>query len=57
MVRESRTTYFGKYERPRESFRMNKNVSDRMVDSAVGSRSSGDEDDLHTHPTCQHTEG
>ena len=49
--------YLGEYEKPRESSSVSENVSDRMVDSAVGSRSSSDEDDLHTHPTCHRTEG
>ena len=41
----------GKYERLRESSSVSENESNRMVDSAVGSRSPSDEDDLHTHPT------
>ena len=49
--------HLGEYERPRESSSVSENVSDRMVDSAVGSRSSSDKDDLHTHPTCHRTEG
>ena len=49
--------YLGEYERPRESSSASENVSGRMVDSAVGSRSSSNEDDLHTYPTCHRTEG
>ena len=57
LVSKSRTAYLGKYERPRESSRVSESESDRMVNSAVGSRSSSDEDDLHTLPTCQRIEG
>ena len=46
-----------KYGKPRESSRVSEKVSDRMIDSAVGSRNSSDKDDLHTYPTCRRTEG
>ena len=57
LVSKSRTAYLGKYERPGESSRVSEIGSDRMVYSAVGSRSSNDEDDLLTHLTCHRIEG
>ena len=46
-----------KYGKPRESSRVSEKVSDRMIDSAVGSRNSSDADDLHTLSRCQRIEG
>ena len=45
LVSKSRNAYLGKYERPRESSRVSESVNDRMVNSAVGWRSSSNEDD------------